>query len=264
MDCKHCLPELKMNLWMSMQDTPTEVKEHLEQCPSCYNEFQWMIRNRDAFSEIEQIQIPTNLHQSIMRALEPELILVKEKNRRNWFEFLQWKPAFSFAAASILLVTLATLRLYQPKPVQTMELLQPDEPPAAMRSLTKEEEATIKDSMSTLTAPVASAPSDSIEDILLEIPPDEFNIWEDFFKVNEINYQRIELEKEEQLVIEGTGTEIVELREELNETLDSSQTTLIHEFLLQSETKAEKIDEEEVIILQLEQSYRITFLKKLK
>lgn len=264
MDCKHCLPELKMNLWMSMQDTPTEVKEHLEQCPSCYTEFQWMIRNREAFSEIEQIQIPTNLHQTIMQALEPELILVKEQNRRNWFEFLQWKPAFSFAAASILLVTLATLRLNQPKPVQTMDLLQPDEPPTAMRSLTKEEEATIKDSMSTLTAPVAGATSDSIEEILLEITPDEFNIWEAFFQVKEINYQRIELEKEEQLILEGTGIEIVEWRKSLNEALDSSQRILIHDFLLQTDPKAEKIKEEEATVLQEEQSYRITFQKKQK
>jgi hypothetical protein len=264
MDCKHCLPELKKNLWMSMQDTPKEVREHLEQCPLCYSEFQWMIRNREAFSEIEQIQIPINLHRTIMQALEPEMISVKEKSWKKWFEFLQWKPAFSFAAASILIVTIATIRLTQQKPVQTMELLQPGEPPTAMRSLTKEEEAAVKDSMSMMTTPVIGSTTNGFEEVILEITPDEFNIWEAFFIEKEFPYQRIESENEVQIIIEGTGTEIVELRKELIKPLDQATTVFMHEFLLQSDSKAETSEKTENVVLQSEQSYRVTFQKKLK
>jgi len=264
MDCKHCLPELKTNLWMSMQDTPKEIREHLEQCPLCYSEFHWMIRNREVFSEILQIQIPTNLHQTIMQVLEPEMISVKEKSWKKWFEFLQWKPVFSLAAASILIVTLATIRLTQQKPVQTMELLQPGEAPTAMRSLTKEDETAVKDSMSIMTTPVIGSTTEGFEEVFLEITPDEFNIWEAFFNEKEFPYQRIESENEVQIIIEGTGTEIVELRKELMKPLDQATTVLMHEFLLPSDSKVKTSENTENVVLQSEHIYRVTFQKKLK
>jgi predicted DNA-binding protein (UPF0251 family) len=104
MDCKTCLCELHQRSWKDIQDTPKELKEHLEQCPSCFEEFQWSNHTREAFFELEKTEIPVNLHHTIMSALESERPMRRKIEVKSWFSFLQLKPALSFAAASVLVI----------------------------------------------------------------------------------------------------------------------------------------------------------------
>lgn len=247
-----------------IQDTPKEIKEHLEQCPSCYEDFQWSNHTREAFSELERTEIPNNLHQTIMTALESEMPIARKSEVKSWFSFLQWKPVLSFAAASVLIVALATMHYSRPEPVQTMELLQPKEPETSMRALTKEEAEAVTDSMNMMLVPPAAVSEDGFLEIFLELDAEEFASWQEFLGEKEIPYQRIETDDENQLIIEGTGNDLVELNLELKNALKLQDELNLPEFVAEEDIAVGTREEEQVVVMKLQQSYRVIFLLKQK
>ena len=266
MDCKTCLHELHHKSWKDIQDTPGEIKEHLEHCPSCYEEFQWSSRTREAFFELEKTEIPVNLHHTIMSALESERPMRRKIEVKSWFSFLQLKPALSFAAASVLVIALATMHLTRPEPVQTMELLQPNEPETSMRTLTKEEPvpAPAPDSVNMMLVPPGDAAGEEFLDISLEIYAEEFSLWQELLNAKEFPHQFIELETENQLVIEGTGSILVELYLGLKNDLKLQDTSVLPEFIVEEDLAFVKRKEEQIVAMKSQQSYRVTFVLKEK
>lgn len=266
MDCKTCLRELHQRSWKDIQETPKELKEHLEQCPSCFDEFQWSNHTREAFFELEKTEIPVNLHHTIMSALESERPVRRKIEVNSWFSYLQFKPTLSFAAASVLVIALATMHLTRPEPVQTMELLQPNEPETSMRTLTKEEPvpAPAPDSVNMMLVPPSDAAGEEFLDISLEINAEEFSLWQEFLNAKEFPHQFIELETENQLVIEGTGSILVELYLGLKNDLKLQDTSVLPEFIVEEDLAFGKRKEEQIVAMKSQQSYRVTFVLKEK
>ena len=266
MDCKTCLHELRHKSWNDIQDTPKELKEHLEQCPSCYEEFQWSNHTREAFFELEKTEIPVNLHHTIMSALEAERPMRRKIEVKSWFGFLQWKPALSFAAASVLVIALATMHFSRPEPVQTMELLQPNESETTMRTLTKKEPepAPAPDSVNMMLVPPSDAAGEEFVDIFLEMNAKEFFLWQDFLNAKEFPHQFFELETENQLVIEGAGSVLVELYSGLKNDLKLQDAPLLPEFIVEEDLASGKREEEQIVAMKSQQSYRVTFVLKEK